>query len=870
MLKGSEQTLHKLQPGDHVCPLHETLSEQLSVAAQLIHQGLHRGERCLYITEDVRDESIAEHLRKRGIDWERQLASESLQFVSTADSMLDSGRFEPQKMLKYLSDSEQLAIDQGLSGLCVIGNMHWVIAAGIPMEVLIEYEALLNKYLADRKTTIFCQYHLRRRDPTFLLEVLRTHPKVVLEDTAIVNPFCESPDLLLNTAPHDSIELKKSRSQWSIQQLRSLHAAMKDSTQKLASSDSSDRVQQNPDIKYQTLLNQIPIPLFVFNPNTLDYLFVNEAVVTEYGYSREEFERMKLPDIRPPEEVPLLLEALTKPIEKYEHRGFWHHRRKDGSIFLAEIHTNILDLEGSPACIVLARDVTEQKKAEEELRLRDRAIRTLSQGIVITDSSLPDNPITYVNPGFEKLTGYSAHEVLGKNCRLLQGEETSSEAVDRLRDSIAQRLTCTVELLNYRKDGTPFWNEVSIAPVHDDQGMLTHFIGIQTDVTAKRKLEEQLRQSQKMEAIGQLAGGIAHDFNNLLTVIMGYSNVLLDSTHETDPSREMILEINQAAQRSATLTRQLLAFGRKQILSPQVLNLNKVVKDTQRMLHRVLGEDIQLVADLAEDLGSVRVDVGQLEQVLINLSLNARDAMPQGGTLSVKTRNVTLDDTHLETDQEVQPGQYVMLAVTDSGCGMPHKVRQRVFEPFFTTKEVGKGTGLGMAVVHGFVKQSGGHISVYSEPDVGTIVKIYLPNVSETAPQKSASQAQLPAPGGTETILLVEDEAPLRALVKRVLHEGGYTVLEAAHGKEALQLANQHSEMIQLLVTDVVMPHMGGRELAEELLRENPEMKVIFVSGYTDDSVVPHGISQAAVNFLEKPFSPLQLAQMIRTVLDEK
>jgi two-component system cell cycle sensor histidine kinase/response regulator CckA len=543
---------------------------------------------------------------------------------------------------------------------------------------------------------------------------------------------------------------------------------------------------------------------------------------------------------------------------------------KDGRVITCEWHnTPLFGPDGTfEGHLALAQDVTDRKEAERALHLRDRAIQAVVAGILITDPNQPDNPITFASPGFERMTGYSQEELLGRNCRFLQGKDTDPSAVARVRAAIRGKEACAVELLNYRKDGTPFWNALSIAPIRDDAGRLTHFVGVQTDVTARRGLEEQFRQAQKMEAFGQLAGGVAHDFNNLLTIINGYSELLLHRLPPTDPSRELAAEIYKAGERSAALTRQLLAFSRRQVLAPRVLDLNAVVGDTDRMLRRLLGEDLRLATALAPDLWAVRADAGQVEQVLMNLAVNARDAMPTGGRLTIETRNVELDAGYARARPGARPGPHVLLSVTDTGSGMTPAVKARVFEPFFTTKEPGKGTGLGLATVYGIVQQSGGHVAVYSEVGVGTSVKVYLPRVESAAGGSKVLPGLLVPPRGTETVLLVEDEAGVRALTRHVLAGCGYAVLEAADGAEAVRLAAGHGGPIHLLVTDVVMPGTGGRAVAEQVAASHPRVRVLYMSGYTDDAVVRHGVLQEGVNFLQKPFSPAALAFKVREVLD--
>jgi nitrogen-specific signal transduction histidine kinase len=391
--------------------------------------------------------------------------------------------------------------------------------------------------------------------------------------------------------------------------------------------------------------------------------------------------------------------------------------------------------------------------------------------------------------------------------------------------------------------------------------------GIVMDITERRQLGEQLRQSQKMEAVGRLAGGIAHDFNNLLTVIKGYSELMLEDLEGADPLRTEVDEIKKAADRAASLTRQLLAFSRQQVLAPKVVDLNTVVGNMDKLLHRLLGEDIDLFTILEPGLGRVKADPGQIEQVIMNLAVNARDAMPKGGKLTIETANVELDEHYTREHAVVKPGSYVMIAVTDTGVGMTDKVKSRIFEPFFTTKEVGKGTGLGLSTVYGIIKQSGGYVWVYSEVGLGSSFKVYLPRVDAPA-EITSPVSSLPTRRGTETVLLVEDEDGVRALERQVLHKHGYNVLEARNGGEALLMCERHQGEIDMLLTDVVLEQMGGRELAERLLKVRPEMKVLYVSGYADDAIVHHGVLKPGMAFLQKPFTTEALARKVRFVLD--
>ena len=509
----------------------------------------------------------------------------------------------------------------------------------------------------------------------------------------------------------------------------------------------------------------------------------------------------------------------------------------------------------------------ERKRTEEQLHESERKYRLLFE-------TNPEPMFVYdfetlrilaVNGAAITRYGYSEAEFLALTIRDIRPVEEQG----RLEQELARRPdegAIRTGVRHRAKDGRLFEVDLVARPL-EFAGRRARLV-LARDVTAQRHLEDQLRQSQKMEAVGQLAGGIAHDFNNLLTAILGSTQLLLQVTPPGDVRREDVDEIRNAGLRAAELTRQLLAFSRRQVLAPKVLELNGVVANMDKMLRRLIGEDVELATTLHAEAGAVNADPGQLEQVLLNLVVNARDAMPGGGRVLIETTRALLRDELVERRHRLPPGDYACLAVTDSGAGMDESTQAHLFEPFFTTKEVGKGTGLGLATVYGIVKQSGGYIWVYSEPGRGTTVRVYLPRVP------GAAEPPLPAPelpalrGGHETVLLVEDAAPVRTLARRSLEACGYTVLDAADGPSAIELSARHAGAIAVLVTDVVMPGMSGRELAERLAPTRPEMKVLYTSGYTDDAMVRQGVLNAGVAFLQKPFVPDSLARKVRDVLD--
>ncbi len=804
--------------------------------------------------------------------------------------------------------------------------------------------------------------------------------------------------------------------------------------------------------------------MWIFDFETLAFLAVNDAAVYQYGFTREEFLRMSIKDVRPVEEISRLLTDIREGHKGHDVAGIWKHRKKDGTVFDVEIVSHDLIWSGRPAKLVLAMDVTKRMQSEQALREAEERFRTVADFTYDWEYwAGPNGKMIYVSPSCERITGFRAEEfmqdpelvikILHPDDRVAMEEHFQEISESDLRN---RELSSVLDFRIVRRDGTLRWMNHTCRPVFSadgqwrgrrvsnrditkrkaseeriqrlsrlyatlsqvnqtivrvkdrdalfqsicrvaiefgklqmawigmidaDTGSLTrvahealeaggpHAVDIgaedvlfsreplartiekgemviydnigatsglqgwceaalkqgyqaaaivpvrckdkvigalnlysavsgyftdeeerdllaeigmdlsfaldtieseaehQRSRESQAKLEEQLRQAQRMESVGRLAGGIAHDFNNLLSVIIGYSEVALLKLPGDDPIRETLQEIKKAGGRAAELTHQLLAFSRKQVIEPKVFDLNSAIVELSRMLERMIGEDIKLNMFLSDELGRIKADRGQLEQVIMNLAVNARDAMPSGGRLTIETANVELDDAYARDHFPVIPGRYVMLAVSDTGIGMDVETQRHIFEPFFTTKEQGKGTGLGLSTVYGIVKQSGGYIWVYSEVNKGATFKVYLPRIEaeEQIIPKINGERSL---AGTETILLVEDADGIRKLTQECLASKGYTILAASDAPEALLLAGQHSGPIHLLLTDVVLPSIGGPELAKQLVTIHQETRILYMSGYTDDAIVHHGVLEPGIAFLQKPFSVDDLWHKVRNVLD--
>jgi two-component system cell cycle sensor histidine kinase/response regulator CckA len=848
----STYTIEDLKPGDHLCCLYETEEEHRALLTPFLRQGLGRGEKVFYIVDTRTAEAILSYLRDEGLEVEPYLESGQLSILTVDDAYMRDGVFDPDGMIALLRAETEQALAEGYPALHVTGEMAWALR-GLPgSERLIEYESKLSTFFPDSRCLTICQYDRRRFDPALLLDVLATHPIAVIGTEFYENFYYMPPTEFLGP------DLPA--------------ATLRHRLENLAERKRAEEALREAEERFRTIFENTLIGLYRTTPDGR-VLMANPALVQMLGYSSlEELAQRNLEKEGFEPEYPrsVFKQQVEKEGQVIGLEAAWV--RCDGTpLFIRESAKAVRDDAGNILYYEGAiEDITETKRLERETKERrlylESVLACAPDAIVTMDAQ---HRILEWNAGAERLFGYTPEEVVGRNIdELVTGSDAHAlgEATGLTRQVLAGESIPPTETVRYRKDGTPVDVIVSGSPIWIGDELIG-VAAVYTDITERKQLEAQLRQAQKMEALGSLAGGIAHDFNNLLTPIGGFADLLMWKVPESSKQYEYLRQIKIATERAADLTRQLRLFTRQEEGELRPVQLNGVVEETFALLEHSIPKEITIELRLESELWAVEADPSQISQVLMNLCVNARDAMPDGGTLTLETRNVALNETQAQAILEARPGRYVRLSVSDTGCGMSPEVQARLFEPFFTTKEVGKGTGLGLAVVYGVIQGHDGFIQVYSEEGRGSTFHIYLP-VIELVVEEERGREVSELPTGTETILMVDDEEAVRALGQSILEGCGYTVLMAENGVRALEVYQAHQGEIALVVLDVVMPEMGGRECLHRLRELDSTVRVLIATGYTINGSARELVSEGALGVVEKPFNVQELTTTVRAALD--
>jgi len=635
----------------------------------------------------------------------------------------------------------------------------------------------------------------------------------------------------------------------------------------ITESKKAEKALRESETKYRMLFQNVSEGILIARGEKVD--LANPAMLKIMEYPLEIFTSKSFTEFIHPDDRETVLERHLKRLRGEPVKTNYPFRivAGNGTEKWVQIHSNIIEWNGEPASLSLVSDISERKRREIERERLMAAIAHTEEVIVITD---PEGTIQYVNPAFEKITGYTQAEAIGQNPRILASGHQNELFYKELWDTIASGNIWTGRMVNKKKDGSLYTEDATISPVYNPEGKIINYVATKKDVTEHLRVQEQLQQAQKMESVGRLAGGVAHDFNNLLSVILGFTEMAMDKVDPDSLLYDDLSEVLNAANRSTGIVQQLLAFARKQIISPKILNLNDTVTDMVKMLRRLIGEDIDLIWKPSKDVWPVKMDPSQTDQILANLCVNARDAISDIGKITIETQNTVIDEQYCKKHRYFVPGEYVMLTVSDTGSGMDQEIADKIFEPFFTTKEAGKGTGLGLSTVYGIMKQNNGFINCKSNPGQGTTFAIFLPRHWDKAEQLIEEKASKTPKPENETILLVEDEQAILKMTARMLEKLGYIVIKAHTPGDAIHLAKKHNGEIHLLMTDIVMPEMNGRDLAKNILSIYPNISRLFMSGYTSDVIARHGVLEAGVHFIHKPFSVTNLAPKIQEALDKE
>ncbi|KTC87476.1 MULTISPECIES: MEDS domain-containing protein [Legionella] len=863
-----QQELKTLKYNDHICSIYKNGSEQIEQRTQFITQGLKNGNRCFFVAADSSVEKIIQSFANTGINIVDEQNRGALKILTKRDAYLKSGQIDTQLFMNFLSKVETLALEDGFKGVWLIAEMSWVLGENIDSLHLIKLEALLNDFLIDKRCVVFCQYTQDIFDLSLIHDVLLTHPLTMIDGLISPNPYFQPPDLLLRPEQIATIELKRLRTKWWIRQLKQLRDSEFGRT-------TFNRSELHRDSRFQEIIDS----LFTFVG-----IITNNGIVLDVNQTTLDLGDLRREDIIGKPFVDTYWWLYSKKTQNSLREVL--QRAKEGEIIRADFCINlteyrmltldmtfvpIIDSKGLVTKIVVSgTDVTKRLEMEKALQESELLFRQLVETIeeVFWVSDAMKSKIIYISPGFEKIWGYTAKN-LYKDSRLWL-EAIHPEDRQRVENSyydIDKNYNITYRII--RKDGTLRWIRARSFQIMNENNERYRFVGVAEDITVFRKLEDQFYQAQKMEAVGNLAGGISHDFNNLLAVIKSNTELLKTDSELSPEQAGIMAEIDNATNRAADLTRQLLLFSRQKEMSLVQKDANEIIKNVAKMLQAILGEHIKIKFKLSKKRQFIHADLTMIDQILINIIVNARDAMPNGGELIIETCTKRFDEETIFQSPGSRVGAFVCISISDTGSGIPPEILPRIFEPFFTTKDVDKGTGLGLSTVYGLLKQHQGWINVYSEVGTGTTFRIYLPKIENTINVQNKSQDFKIVHGNNETILVVEDESTLRFVISKILKRCGYQIIEAEDASTASKLWHANRDKIDLLLTDLILPKgTNGWELAKSLLKESPQLKVIYMSGYSAEIAKKELQLQEGINFLIKPFDSNELIRMLDCYLN--
>ncbi|MBM4054933.1 MAG: PAS domain S-box protein [Planctomycetes bacterium] len=868
------EALGKFNIHDHICQICDTQEEQLEIAVPFIKIGLERGEKCIYVVDYQASQVPINALQNGGIDVKNVLKAGTLSIFDKKQVYLNQGNFDPDKTIQYWQKIIASAKMEGFNALRVVSEATGLLAGNHNIEKFIEYEAMLNCYFPGIDAVAICQYNRKQLPPEVIANIIHTHPKIIYRGLVCDNFYYVPPDELLKPN-QKALEVDRFLGNIYTHERNNIALNRENTRRKYAEEEL--KLQEE---KISAILKSVGEGIITINQDSV-IQFVNQELCNIFGYSKNEIINQKLEILIPQK----YRDDHHKGIENYIKQGKakilgkrveLEGLQKNGKAVPIDlrIEETIVEKGGQRFFTAAIRDISDRKQKDEQIKMLFQAVEQSASCIVITDTN---GNIEYVNPKFNEITGYTLDEVIGQNPRFLKTGKTTDEEYQHLWKTITHGGTWQGEFYNKKKNGEYYWELAQITPMRNQEGVITNFLAIKEDITdikrtekERTELREQLFHAQKLESVGRLASGVAHDFNNILTGIIGYANLSQLELQDDDPVREYIHKILSTAEKAATLTQSMLTFSRKQSINARPENMNTIIKNAEIFTTMLMREDIEYILTLSDTNPVVMADNTKIEQVIMNLVSNARDAMPDGGKLMITTGIAEINDEFIKSRGFGTKGNYALISVSDTGTGIDEEQKEKIFDPFFTTKPVGKGTGLGLSIVYGIIKQHEGFIDVQSKCGKGSTFNVYLPLATSKIKAQERNfiqEAFTTRASDNKTILIAEDDESVRYLIKKSLEKFGYTVVIARDGKDAIDKFMEHKDNLDLLILDVKMPGKNGKEAYDEMKKIRPELKAIFLSGYSEDIVDSNIFRKEGLSFIQKPFLPAKLLENVRCAL---